>query len=58
MVKLAQRVEAVRRVTQGIYEQEYQDAIVRLKEKVRETEGPEMRENMQDQIRQWFVECR
>ncbi|TPP62124.1 IQ and AAA domain-containing protein 1 [Fasciola gigantica] len=58
VVKLAQRVETVRRVTQNIYEQEYQDAIVRLKEKVRETEGPEMREAMQDQIRQWFVECR
>ncbi|VDP89205.1 unnamed protein product [Echinostoma caproni] len=58
MVKLAQRVEAVRRVTQNIYEQEYQDAIIRLKEKVRETEGPDMREAMQDQIRQWFVECR
>ncbi|CAL8093243.1 unnamed protein product [Calicophoron daubneyi] len=58
MVKLAQRVEAVRRVTQNIYEQEYQDALIKCKEKVRESEGPEMREAMQDQIRQWFVECR
>ncbi|KAF6780511.1 hypothetical protein AHF37_00021 [Paragonimus kellicotti] len=58
MVKLAQRVEAIRRVTQNIYEQEYQDALIKVREKIRESEGPDMRETMQDQIRQWFVECR
>lgn len=58
MVKLANRVDAVRRVTQNIYEQEYQQALVQVKEKIRDTEGPDMREAMQDQIRQWFIECR
>ncbi|OON23873.1 hypothetical protein X801_00210 [Opisthorchis viverrini] len=58
VVKLAQRVEAVRRVTQSIFEQEYQDALIKVKEKIRESEGNDMREMMQDQIRQWFVECR
>ena len=29
-----------------------------IKEKIREIEGPDMKENMQDQIRQWFIECR
>ncbi|KAK4471393.1 hypothetical protein MN116_004825 [Schistosoma mekongi] len=58
MVKLAERVDAVRRVTQNIYEQEYQQALIQVKEKIRETEGPDIRETMQDQIRQWFIECR
>jgi len=31
---------------------------VSIKEKIREIEGPDMKENMQDQIRQWFIECR
>ncbi|CAH8556235.1 unnamed protein product [Schistosoma rodhaini] len=58
VVKLANRVDAVRRVTQNIYEQEYQQALIQVKEKIRDTEGPDMREAMQDQIRQWFIECR
>ena len=29
-----------------------------IKEKIREIEGPDMKENMRDQIRQWFIECR
>lgn len=29
-----------------------------IKEKIREIEGPDVKENMQDQIRQWFIECR
>ncbi|CAH8522754.1 unnamed protein product [Heterobilharzia americana] len=58
IVKLANRVDAVRRVTQNIYEQEYQQALINVKEKIRDTEGPDMRETMQDEIRQWFIECR
>ncbi|CAH8502324.1 unnamed protein product [Schistosoma turkestanicum] len=58
VVKLANRVDAVRRVTQNIYEQEYQQALIQVKEKIRDTEGPDMREAMQDQIRQWYMECR
>ena len=33
-------------------------ALVSIKEKIREIEGPDVKENMQDQIRQWFIECR
>lgn len=29
-----------------------------VKEKLTETEGPDMKEQMQDQIRQWFIETR
>uniref|UniRef100_A0AA85KA81 Uncharacterized protein n=1 Tax=Trichobilharzia regenti TaxID=157069 RepID=A0AA85KA81_TRIRE len=58
ITKLADRVDAVRRVTQNIYEQEYQQALVKVKEKIRDTEGPDMRETMRDQMRQWFIECR
>ena len=36
----------------------YHQALVTVKEKIREIEGPDMKENMQDQIRQWFIECR
>ena len=33
-------------------------ALVNIKEKLGETEGPDMKEQMQDQIRQWFIETR
>ena len=29
-----------------------------IKDKIRDVEGPDMKETMQDQIRQWFIECR
>ena len=29
-----------------------------IKDKLTETEGPDMKEQMQDQIRQWFIEVR
>lgn len=54
----ADKVKDQRRVTQHEHEREYRKALVSIKEKLREVEGPEMRENMQDQIRQWFIECR
>jgi len=47
-----------RRVTQEENEVEYQQALVTVKEKIRHVEGPDMKEMMQDQIRQWFIECR
>ncbi|XP_039272100.1 dynein regulatory complex protein 11-like isoform X2 [Styela clava] len=55
---LAENTEMARRVTQDEYEVEYQQALVTVKEKIREVEGPDMKERMQDQIRQWFIECR
>jgi IQ and AAA domain-containing protein len=55
---LAARAEAERRKTQEVHEQEYQQALVTIKEKIRETEGPDIKETLMDQIRQWFIECR
>ena len=37
---------------------EYENAIVTLKAKVRDVEGQEMRETIQDKINTWFVENR
>lgn len=36
----------------------YVQALVTVKDKLAETEGPDMKEQMQDQIRQWFIETR
>ena len=33
-------------------------ALVSIKDKLADTEGPDMKEQMQDQIRQWFIETR
>lgn len=33
-------------------------ALVAVKDRLREVEGPDMTERMQDQIRQWFIEVR
>lgn len=54
----ALKTEGARRVTQEMHEQEYQQALVTIKDKIRDTEGPDMKESMQDQIRQWFIEVR
>ncbi|XP_044182545.1 dynein regulatory complex protein 11-like [Acropora millepora] len=54
----AGKTEEHRRVVQEEHEREYQQSLVSVKEKIREIEGPDMKENMQDQIRQWFIECR
>ena len=55
---IALRNEADRRKTQEVHEQEYQQALITIKEKIRETEGPDIKETLMDQIRQWFIECR
>ena len=55
---LVLKTEAQRRITQEMHEQEYQQALITVKDKIRETEGPDMKEMMMDQIRQWFIECR
>lgn len=38
-------------------EEEFQDAIGKTHDSLAETEGPDMKEKMKDQIRQWFIEC-
>ncbi|CAG5126509.1 unnamed protein product [Candidula unifasciata] len=55
---LAAKTEEQRRKTQEVHEQEYQQALVNIKENIIKNEGPDMREGMMDQIRQWFIECR
>ncbi|KAL6081708.1 hypothetical protein STEG23_005615 [Scotinomys teguina] len=46
-----------RRVRQVEKEEEFQDAIRKTHNSLTETEGPDMKEKMKDQIRQWFIEC-
>lgn len=38
-------------------EDEFQLALVKTQDALREIEGPVMKEKMQEQIRQWFIEC-
>ncbi|XP_075463462.1 dynein regulatory complex protein 11 [Ascaphus truei] len=54
----ALKTEALRSDLQEQYEAEYQHALVQIRDTVRNTEGPDMKETLQDQIRQWFIECR
>ncbi|XP_064870812.1 dynein regulatory complex protein 11-like [Oncorhynchus nerka] len=48
----------LRRLVQEENEAEYQRALVSIKESVRAVDGPDLRETLQEQIRQWFIECR
>ncbi|XP_037371775.1 IQ and AAA domain-containing protein 1-like [Talpa occidentalis] len=49
--------EDVRRLRQVEKEQEFQTAIAKASSSLRETEGPDMKERLKEQIRQWFIEC-
>lgn len=58
-MKLAvQNKEANRLIRQEEHEDDYQKSISSVIYQLREVEGPEMKETMKDQIRQWFIECR
>ena len=46
---------ARRKVIQKRNQEEYDTALVELRNKVRETEGPDMREELQQSINQWFI---
>ncbi|XP_060724553.1 dynein regulatory complex protein 11 isoform X1 [Tachysurus vachellii] len=54
----AKHVESNRHQMQEQHEAEYQQALVTIKESVRLIDGPDIKETLQDQIRQWFLECR
>ncbi|XP_048056438.1 dynein regulatory complex protein 11 isoform X2 [Megalobrama amblycephala] len=54
----AQQVESRRHGVQEEHEAEYQRALVNIKESVRSVDGPDIKESLQEQIRQWFIECR
>ncbi|KAI8853325.1 hypothetical protein BC829DRAFT_6699 [Chytridium lagenaria] len=47
-----------RKVIQTQHEEEYQAALVNTKEKIAKVEGPDMKEGMQDNFRQWYMEYR
>ncbi|KAL2089973.1 hypothetical protein ACEWY4_014661 [Coilia grayii] len=49
--------QAQRRQKQSEYEEDYQTAIITITDKIRDLEGPDIKETMKDQIRQWFIEC-
>ncbi|XP_066093644.1 IQ and AAA domain-containing protein 1-like [Saccopteryx bilineata] len=50
-------MEDVRRLQQMEKEEEFQLAAVKTQDALRETEGPDMREKIKEQIREWFIEC-
>lgn len=54
----AKKTEDRRRDIVKHNEKEYQQGLVSIKEKIRQAEGPDMKERMISQIRQWFLECR
>ena len=45
---------ATMHVTQVEYHAEYERALVDVKDDLRETEGPDLTENMKGEIREWF----
>lgn len=49
--------KARRRQKQREHEEDYQKAITSVTDKIRDLEGPDIKETMKDQIRQWFIEC-
>lgn len=54
----ARKTEERRREIVKHNEKEFQQGLVTIKEKLRQTEGPDIKERMISQIRQWFLECR
>uniref|UniRef100_A0A8C0QW66 IQ and AAA domain-containing protein 1-like n=1 Tax=Canis lupus dingo TaxID=286419 RepID=A0A8C0QW66_CANLU len=49
--------EDIGRLRQIEKEEEFQVAMVKTHDVLRETEGPDMKEKLKEQIRQWFIEC-
>nr|XP_055024991.1 dynein regulatory complex protein 11 isoform X1 [Misgurnus anguillicaudatus] len=58
MTLTVQNNEANRRIRQEDHEEDYQKSIGSVIYQLREVEGPEIKEAMKNQIRQWFLECR
>ncbi|XP_053360215.1 dynein regulatory complex protein 11-like [Clarias gariepinus] len=56
-VVLAEDNKAIRRKKQEEHEEDYHKAMISISKILRETEGPDMKETMKGQIRQWFIEC-
>ncbi|KAM4858090.1 IQ and AAA domain-containing protein 1-like [Urocitellus parryii] len=49
--------EETRRLRQVEKEEQFQLAMEKTHQALREVEGPDLKEKMKDQIRQWFIEC-
>jgi IQ and AAA domain-containing protein len=45
-----------RKLLQVQYEEDYLQALISTKEKILRVEGPDMKEAMQDDFRQWYME--
>ncbi|XP_069472090.1 dynein regulatory complex protein 11 [Ambystoma mexicanum] len=56
--KRAEKTSSLRWGLQEEHEVDYQQALVQVKDNLRELEGPDIKETLQEQIRQWFIECR
>uniref|UniRef100_A0A8C9QMH3 IQ motif containing with AAA domain 1 n=1 Tax=Spermophilus dauricus TaxID=99837 RepID=A0A8C9QMH3_SPEDA len=54
----AEKVSLLRSAVQLRHEEGYREALVTIKNDLQQTEGPDIKESLQDQIRQWFIECR
>ncbi|KAM6945370.1 dynein regulatory complex protein 11 [Aplochiton taeniatus] len=54
----AQQEEVRRRLTQDQHQAEYHRALEEVKESVLTVEEADIKETLQEQIRQWFMECR
>nr|XP_057930400.1 dynein regulatory complex protein 11 isoform X1 [Doryrhamphus excisus]XP_057930401.1 dynein regulatory complex protein 11 isoform X1 [Doryrhamphus excisus] len=54
----AQANEDATRKKQKEHEDDYQKSVVAITNHLRELEGQDIAENMKEQIRQWFLECR
>ena len=49
-----EEINQFRRELQVEYQAEYERALVEVKEDLTEKEGPDLTENMKDEIREWF----
>ncbi|KAM5155874.1 dynein regulatory complex protein 11 [Callospermophilus lateralis] len=54
----AEKVSLLRSAVQLRHEEGYREALVTIKNDLQQTEGPDIKERLRDQIRQWFIECR
>ncbi|NWJ03566.1 DRC11 protein, partial [Crypturellus undulatus] len=54
----AREVNTLRGEVQQRHENDYQKALVHTKDTLKQTEGLDIKESLQDQIRQCFIECR
>ncbi|KAM5228682.1 dynein regulatory complex protein 11 [Ctenodactylus gundi] len=57
-IRQAKKVDFLRSEVQMKHESDYREALVTIKDDLKLTEGPDIKDSLQDQIRHWFIECR